>query len=90
MKHAHRPFLFALFLALILVYGVGASRLVKNGFISLTDCAGQCKERYDAMIQRCNELSGTGGERCQSMAQKQYDKCLERCKGGISGQPSGL
>jgi len=94
MKHANRPFLIALLLTLILVCGVGTSRPIKNRVNSMTDCAGQCKERYDAaMAQKCNKLSGVAGEKCQDMAQKQYDSCLERCKGGnasSSDRPSGL
>jgi hypothetical protein len=83
MKHANRPFVVALLLALILVCGVGISGTVKNKVNSMPDCAGQCKERYDtAMAQKCNKLSGPASEKCQSMAQKQYDSCLERCKGG--------
>jgi hypothetical protein len=89
MKHANRPFLAALLLTLILVCGVGISRPIKNRLNSMTDCAEQCKESYDAMIQRCNKLSGSKGEKCQSMAQQQYDSCLERCKGGNASRPSG-
>ena len=94
MKHANRPFLISLLLTLILVCGVGIARPVKSSLNSTTDCAGQCKENYDAMAERCSKLSGTKGEKCQEMAQKQYDSCLERCKGGgdapSSGRPSGL
>ena len=82
MKHANRPSLIALLLVLILIYGVGASRPIKNGHSSMTDCAGECKDNYDAMVKRCDELSGPKAERCQSIAQKQYDNCLERCKRG--------
>jgi hypothetical protein len=87
MKHTTRPFFIALLLTLILVYGVGASRLIKNSFSSTTDCAEQCKDSYDAMIERCDKLSGPKAERCRSMAQKQYDSCLERCKGGNAPSP---
>jgi hypothetical protein len=86
MKHANRSFLIALLLTLILVCGVGIARPVKSTS-SLTDCAGQCKENYDAMVERCNNLSGARGEKCQEMAQKQYDSCLERCKGNNSSRP---
>lgn len=92
MKPANRPFLVALLLTLILVCGVGIARPIKNKVNSMTDCAGQCRENYDAMVERCSKLSGPKGEKCQSMAQKQYDSCLERCNGGnapSSGRPSG-
>jgi hypothetical protein len=87
MKHANRSFLIALLLTLILVCGVSASRPNKTGGSSTPDCADQCKERYDAMMKRCNNLSGDAGEKCQAMAQKQYDNCLERCKGGNAPSP---
>lgn len=87
MKHAHRPFLIALLLTLILVYGVGAYRPIKPGFNSMPDCAGECKEKYDAMVERCNKLPSPKSEKCQSMAQKQYDGCLERCRGGNTPSP---
>jgi hypothetical protein len=80
MKYANRSFLFALLLMLILVCGVGATRPGKTGGVSTTDCADQCKERYDTMLKRCNNLSGDAADRCQAAAQKQYDSCLERCK----------
>jgi hypothetical protein len=93
MKHANRPFFFALLLALILLYGVGISRPVKNGSGPTTDCAGQCKDNYDEAVKRCNDLSGPRAERCRIGAQKQYDNCLERCRGGnsqSSERPPGL
>jgi hypothetical protein len=87
MKHVPRFFFMALLLALVLVYGIGASRPIENDFNATTDCAEQCKENYDAMVKRCNELSGPRAERCRSAAQKQYDGCLERCKGGNAPSP---
>jgi hypothetical protein len=82
MKHNNRPFLFVLFLILMLGYRASTSQPMRTGFSSSLGCAEQCKERYDAMVKRCNELSGSASERCQTVAQKQYDNCLERCKGG--------
>ena len=90
MKHANRPFLIALLFTLILVCGASASRPSKNRAVATPDCADQCKERYDIRMKSCNELSGEASEKCQNMAQKQYDSCLEKCKGGMSGRPSGL
>lgn len=89
MKHANRPFLAGLLLILILVCGVGISRPIKNRLNAMPDCAGQCKENYDAMVQRCSKLSGPKAEKCQSTAQQQYDNCLERCRGGNASRPSG-
>lgn len=90
MKHANRPFLMALLLMLILVCGVGASRPVESRCTATTDCADQCKERYDAMIKRCNESSSRKGGNCEEMAQKQYDSCLEKCRSNSSGERPGL
>ncbi len=87
MKYANRPVLIALLLTLVLVCGVGTSQQIKIGSDSMTDCAGRCKENYDAMVKRCNEASGPRAERCQTMAQKQYDNCLERCRGGNAPSP---
>ena len=87
MKHANRPFLIALLLTLILVCRVGIARPVKSSVNSMTDCAEQCKENYDAMVKKCNDFSGPKAEKCQSMAQKQYDSCLERCKGNDASRP---
>jgi hypothetical protein len=87
MKHAHRPFLAALLLTLILVCGVGTSQPIKSASNSMADCAERCKEHYDAAMKRCNEHSGAKAERCQAMAQRHYDNCLERCKGGDAPSP---
>lgn len=87
MKYANRSFLSALLLMFILVCGVGASRPSKSGSTLTMDCADQCKDRYDATMKRCNNLSGDAADKCQTMAQKQYDSCLERCKGGNSAHP---
>ena len=86
MKYATRPFFIALLLTLVLIYGVGASRPIKNRERATTDCAEQCKERYDAMMERCKH-SGPKSEKCQGMAQKQYESCLERCRGGNAPRP---
>jgi hypothetical protein len=90
MKHANRPFLSALLLMLVLLCGVGASRPIRNGCNSTTDCTDQCKERYDAMIKRCNESPTRKGANCEEAAQKQYDSCLEKCKNNSSGERPGL
>lgn len=87
MKHTKAPFLFSLLLILILVCGVGASRPIKTGLNLTTDCAGECKESYDEAVKQCNDLSGMRAERCQTMAKKRYDSCLEKCKGGNSPSP---
>jgi hypothetical protein len=87
MKSTNRPFLVAFLLILTLVCAVGASRPIKDRFNSLPDCAGQCRESYDAMIERCNRLPGARADKCREIAQKQYDNCLERCKGGNAPSP---
>jgi hypothetical protein len=89
MKHTNRPFLAGLLSILLLVCGVGISQPVKTSRNPAPDCAEQCKENYDAMIQRCSKLPGPKVEKCQSAAQQQYDGCLERCKGGNTSRPSG-
>jgi hypothetical protein len=90
MKHTNRPFLIALLLTLILVCGVGASQPVKNGPNSMLDCAQQCRGNYDAAVERCNRLPDAKGEKCREMAQKRYDNCLDRCRGGGSAPSPGL
>lgn len=87
MKRATRTFFIVLLLTFVLVYGVGASRPVKTRLCTTPDCAEQCKENYDAMVKKCNDISGPRGEKCRSMAQKQYDSCLERCRGGSAPSP---
>jgi hypothetical protein len=87
MKHAHRPFLIALLLTLILVCGVGTSQPIKSAANSMADCAEQCRGNYDAMVERCNKLPDAKAEKCREMAQKRYDSCLERCRGGNAPSP---
>lgn len=80
MKFLYRPLSLILFtLLLVSSLGLAASTNAKRISSSAIDCAGDCAERRDKMIERCDKLSGAAAGRCREMANKQYDKCLERC-----------
>lgn len=87
MKHTNRSFLIALVLLLLLACGIGVSRPVRDRIISADDCAGQCKDRYNEMLKGCDALPGERAGKCQAAAQKQYDSCLERCRGQNISNP---
>lgn len=90
MKPLYRSLSLILF-ALLLTCGLSlaASSRVRNFARATTiDCAGDCAERRDKAMERCNNAPAAVAQGCRDMANKQYNKCVERCNGGGSDGPS--
>lgn len=43
------------------------------------DCAETCRINRDRMLERCNLMPEGSRDSCVERANKQYDKCMERC-----------
>lgn len=81
MKFLYRPLSLILF-TLLLVSGLSlaASSSAKRLSASTVDCAGDCAEKRDKTLERCDKLAGNAASKCREMANKHYDKCIERCE----------
>lgn len=68
--------------AILLISGISiaASRISRAS--ACVDCAGDCRDNRDKLIEKCNELPDATRDKCIERATKQYDKCIERCNGG--------
>jgi hypothetical protein len=90
MKSLHCSLLLVLS-SLLLACGLSlaADSKVGRAPLSTVDCAGNCADNRNKMLERCDRMPGNGAEKCREMANRQYDKCVERCNGGggMSAQP---
>jgi disulfide bond formation protein DsbB len=76
-----RPASIFLLLIILLVAGIGVATSGKSRSVKTAgDCADDCRERRDKWLERCDQQPSDIQTRCREMAQKQYEKCLERCK----------
>lgn len=79
-KLSHRLFPFLLLVALLYSGNILASDSANNNLTPQT-CAENCATKRDKAIERCGTMSGANKTRCESMANSQYDKCMEGCSG---------
>lgn len=88
MKSPRRPLLLitlAMILTLCLI-SIATSGTVKNRLNISQDCAQECGQTYNRMIENCDRLSGDSRESCRGTAREQYKKCAGACgKGGAEG-----
>lgn len=84
MKLTKRPLIPILLLLLLLACGIAiaGSRSIKSSPAPVAGCLDDCKERLDKMLETCDSITGVRRDRCREAANKQYNKCAERCRGG--------
>jgi hypothetical protein len=88
MKSPRRPLLMITLAMILMMFliSIATSGTVKNGLNSSQDCAQECGQSYNRMIETCDRLSGDSRDSCRGTAREQYKKCAETCgKGGTGG-----
>jgi hypothetical protein len=90
MKTPRRPlFLIALSMILIVCFiSIAMSGTVKNRLNFPQDCAQDCGEKYNKMLENCTQSSGDPGG-CRGAAVEQYNRCIEKCGGKAGGKKGG-
>lgn len=90
MKTPRRPlFLITMPIMLILcLISIATSGTVKNRLNFPQDCAQDCAQKYNKMIENCTQSSGDPGG-CRAAAVEHYNKCIERCGGKAGGKKGG-
>lgn len=83
MRHLTRtPSRFLLLLvlaAILLISGISFAASRRSSTAEPVDCAGDCADQRNKLLERCNALSDTAAANCRERAGKMYDKCVERC-----------
>ena len=90
MRTPRRYLLLVVVATILLISGISiaASRHAHRG--APVDCAEDCRDRRDKMLERCNSLPDTAASNCRERANKQYDKCVEGCSGQGGDRPGGF
>jgi hypothetical protein len=90
MKTPYRPlFLIAFSMILIVcLISIATSGTVKERLNFPQDCAQDCAEKYNKMIENCTQSSGDPGG-CRGAAVEQYNRCIERCGAKTGGNRGG-
>ena len=91
MKHLirtpHRCLLLVVLALLFLISGASLAA-TRRSPANTQDCPGVCREVRDRSYERCDKHTDNDKrEKCREQANKHYDKCVERCSGGVSGTP---
>jgi hypothetical protein len=89
MKFFRRPLLPVLLVVFLLACGIAIARTrtAKSSLApavaaaAVADCADDCKTRFDAALERCNQMPEASRENCQRVANIQHGKCVDRCEG---------
>lgn len=71
---------------LVSVISIAATR--RASAITPVDCGSDCRESRDKTLEKCDTLPETARDKCKERAAKQYDKCVEKCGSGQSGDSS--
>lgn len=81
MKLTKRPLIPILLLLLLLACGIAiaGSRSIKSSPAPVVGCLDDCKEKLNKMLEMCGSITGARRERCLEAANKQYNKCAEKC-----------
>lgn len=90
MKMRRRSLLLCGLILLLMVCGatLAASRAGgETKLVPVMDCTADCVARRDSSLERCNQMPSNFQQRCRDNASKQYDRCIESCKGGSSSAP---
>lgn len=90
MRTPRRYLLFVVVAAILLISGISIAASRRAHTTAPVDCAGDCRDRRDKMLERCNALPDTAASNCRDRANKQYDKCVEGCNSGQGVSPGGF
>ena len=89
MKIRRRSLLLCGLILLLMVCGatLAASRAGERRLVTVMDCTADCVTRRDSSLDKCNQMPENLQQRCRDNVNKQYDRCIERCKSGSSSAP---
>jgi hypothetical protein len=78
-----RYLLFAVVATLLLISGLSLAAARRASALTVVDCQSDCVSDRDQTLEKCNELPEASRPRCRERTQKQYEKCMEKCGGGV-------
>ena len=90
MRTPRRYLLFLVVATILLISGISIAASRRAHTTARTDCAGDCRDRRDKMLERCNSLPDAAASNCRERASKQYDRCVEGCSGQGGDRPGGF
>lgn len=90
MRTPRRYLLLVVVATILLISGISIAASRRAHRSAPVDCAGDCRDRRDKMLERCNSLPDTAASNCRERANKQYDKCVEGCSGQGGDRPGGF
>jgi hypothetical protein len=88
MRIPRRYLLFVVIATVLLISVISIAATRRASAITPVDCASDCAANRDKTLEKCDELPETARDKCKDRAQKQYDKCIQRCNGGGGGDSS--
>ena len=85
MRTPRRYLLFVVVATILLISGISIAASRRTNTTTPVDCAGDCSDSRNKMLERCNGLPDAAASNCRDRANKQYDRCIERCNSGQRG-----
>jgi hypothetical protein len=79
MRIPSRILLLAVVAITLLISGASIAGSRRVSPIAPRDCAENCRNNRDRMLERCNTMPEAARDNCQERTNKQYEKCVERC-----------
>ena len=84
LKTPSRFLLLVVVTVILLISGISIAASHRAPKTNPVDCAGDCRDNRDKTLARCDGLPDGARANCRERANKQYDRCIERCNSGIS------